>query len=316
MERLSFDIYPNPPFRLDLTSWCLRRREENRIDLWDGRVHRRVFLLDDAPSLVSVTDLGRVEAPHLRIDAVATALSDTAASTLRDALVRTFGIGEDLAPLYRFARHEPVLGPLVARYRGMRPPRFPTLFETLLNGFACQQVSLAACLHLLDRLAEAWGRDTSTLHPGIRILPLPEDLSNLDAEALRGIGFSRQKSRYIVGLARQLEGNPLALSHLSSMTDEAARTFLQQLPGIGRWTADYVLLRGLGRWHVFPAGDAGARGKLGNWLATGVSLDDAAVQRLIDSWQPFGGLVYFHLLLWDLEQRGLIQAFLPRTAGP
>jgi DNA-3-methyladenine glycosylase II len=195
----------------------------------------------------------------------------------------------------------------------MRPPRFPTLFETLLNGFACQQVSLAACIHLMNQLAEVRGRDVSLLDPAMRILPAPEDLARLDPEALREIGFSRQKSRYVIGLARQLKEDRLDLSRLASMTDDEARSILQQIPGVGRWTADYVLLRGLGRWHIFPPGDAGARGKLRHWLESEGSSDDEAVQRLIDSWQPFGGVIYFHLLLWDLERRGYLRGDAPQT---
>jgi DNA-3-methyladenine glycosylase II len=76
---------------------------------------------------------------------------------------------------------------------------------------------------------------------------------------------------------------------------------LQTLRGVGRWTAEYVLLRGLGRLHVFPGDDIGARNNLQRWLGILEPLDYDGVQRVLARWQPFQGLVYLHLLLWGLH---------------
>jgi DNA-3-methyladenine glycosylase II len=73
------------------------------------------------------------------------------------------------------------------------------------------------------------------------------------------------------------------------------------LRGVGRWTAEYVLLRGLGRLHVFPGDDVGARNNLQRWLGILEPLDYDGVQRVLARWQPFQGLVYLHLLLWGLQ---------------
>jgi DNA-3-methyladenine glycosylase II len=76
------------------------------------------------------------------------------------------------------------------------------------------------------------------------------------------------------------------------------------LRGVGRWTAEYVLLRGLGRLHVFPGDDVGARNKLQRWLGLLEPLDYDGVQRTLAKWQPFQGLVYLHLLLKALQLEG------------
>jgi DNA-3-methyladenine glycosylase II len=72
---------------------------------------------------------------------------------------------------------------------------------------------------------------------------------------------------------------------------------LTSLSGIGRWSAEYVLLRGLGRLHVFPGDDVGARNNLARWLGLESPLDYGAVRRAVSRWQPYAGMVYFHLLL-------------------
>jgi DNA-3-methyladenine glycosylase II len=85
-----------------------------------------------------------------------------------------------------------------------------------------------------------------------------------------------------------------------------------------RWSAEYALLRGLGRMHVFPGDDVGARANLARQLAvTGVD-DYEAVRRTVASWHPHEGLVYFHLLLDRLASRGVIASDAPpqRTSSP
>ena len=87
-----------------------------------------------------------------------------------------------------------------------------------------------------------------------------------------------------------------------------------QLRGVGRWTAEYVLLRGLGRLHVFPGDDVGAQKRLARWLGRPSALDYAGVRRAVRRWQPYAGLVYFHLLLDGLSQAGALNS-VPSSRG-
>jgi DNA-3-methyladenine glycosylase II len=58
-------------------------------------------------------------------------------------LVRsTLGLAVDLRPFYRLAHHDAVIGSLVRRFRGMRPPRFPNVFESLVNSIAVDPARL------------------------------------------------------------------------------------------------------------------------------------------------------------------------------
>lgn len=67
-----------------------------------------------------------------------------------------------------------------------------------------------------------------------------------------------------------------------------------------------MLLRGLGRLHIFPGDDVGAHNKLKRLFGIDTSLDYDAVHRLVARWHPYAGLVYFHLLLDSLSQAGLV----------
>jgi DNA-3-methyladenine glycosylase II len=75
---------------------------------------------------------------------------------------------------------------------------------------------------------------------------------------------------------------------------------------VGRWTAEYVLLRGLGRVRVFPGDDVGARNNLRRWLRLRRTLDYEGVRRVLARWSGHAGLVYFHLLLDRLADAGYL----------
>ena len=228
--------------------------------------------------------------------------------TVTVALERLLGHPIDLAAFYRFAARDSDLGPLVRRFRGMKPPRFPSVFEGVVNGIACQQLSLTLGIHLLNRLAANHGLSMAANGESSHAFPRPEDLANLVPETLRPLGFSRQKGRAMVELAQIGVERHKDLEGLRAFSDRDALTHLTQLRGVGRWTAEYVLLRCLGRLNMFPGDDVGARNNLQRWLGLEQPLDYAEVGRVLARWQPYQGLVYFHLLLERLAEVGRVRA--------
>ena len=301
-----FELRPRPPFRLDLTVWALRRRAQNQIDTWDGRSYRRAVLIDGARLDMTVSQVKRASTPRLEVTLTGAEMATSAEADVRCLLDRLLGLNIDLAGFYARAARDDILAELVDRYRGLRPPRFPTIFECLLNAVACQQLSIAAGMTLLSRLAASVGPAVGDLHA----FPTPENVLALPAPALRGLGFSARKADTILGLARAAARGEFDLGALETLDDAAVVESLIRRPGIGPWSADYVLLRGLGRLHVFPQTDVGALNGLRDFLLA-VGRDDnpgAALAR----WKPDAGLVYFHLLLRGLEQRGA--SFGPQNA--
>jgi DNA-3-methyladenine glycosylase II len=203
--------------------------------------------------------------------------------------------GLDLEPFHALASADPALGPLAERFRGLRPPRFPSLVECLVNAVALQQLSLDAGLTIVNRLAGAFGAGG---------FPDRAALAGADPDAIHALGFSARKAATIVAVARAAGPGGRDLEHLAGRDDREVVETLTSIPGIGRWSAEYALLRGLGRLHVFPGDDVGARNNLARWLGIPAPLDYAAVGRAVAGWRPYAGLVYFHLLLDRLAARG------------
>jgi DNA-3-methyladenine glycosylase II len=303
MREIVFQLKPVPPFRLDLTVWALRRQADNLVDRWDGGTYRRTLLVRDERVEVAVTQTGPAAAPLLRVETSNCPPHLECAAILTRTLVKMLGLHADLAPFYRLAGADQRLGPLVERYRGLKPPRFPSVFEALINAIACQQISLTVAVQLLNRLAVYGPTGRLAGEPG-PAFPRPSDLAGLAPDALRGLGFSRNKGAAIIEVARSFVDHAQDLENLDELKNPAAMRRLLALKGIGRWSAEYVLLRGLGRWSVFPGDDAAARRHLQNWLKLPEPPDYQAVGRHLAGWGPYAGLIYFHFLLDRLADEG------------
>lgn len=302
MSRTTFTLQPTPPFRLDLTVWALRRRPDNTIDRWDDNTYRRVMNTANGVIDVDVRQGGPPHAADLHVTVAGPGARQAATRMqVTETLQRCLGLAVDLDGFYRLAFTDSLLGPLADRFRGLRPPRFPNPIEALANAVSCQQLSLTVGIRLLNRLSETYGR---AAHSGAHAFPEADQLAAAAAGALRQLGYSTRKGQVLVALARQLADQDLRFEDLADRDNAATLGRLCQLDGIGRWSAEYIMLRGLGRTDVFPGDDVGAQNKLRRWLSITVPLDYPAVNGIVARWQPYAGLVYFHLLLDSLTSSG------------
>lgn len=307
MKRVSFVLVPVPPFRLDLTVWALRRRPTNQIDCWDGNTFRRVLEIDHEPAEVSVQQDGSPERARLLVSVTGHRVSPSAQNDIKNQLERMLGLRQDLSSFYQLAKQDPKIAPLVEEFCGLKPPRFPTVFEAVANGIACQQLSLLVGILLLSRLAGKYGRTIGSSATGLRSFPSPEDLFGAHFNSLKALGFSGHKAEFLLAIASKLRRGNLDLEELQHCDNQAALEALEQLPGIGRWTAEYILLRGLGRLNVFPGDDVGAQNNLARFLGRRKPLDYEGVHRAVAKWQPYAGFIYFHLLLARIRDAGWLR---------
>jgi DNA-3-methyladenine glycosylase II len=304
VSQISFSLKPVPPFRLDYTVWVLRRRPDNIWDRWDGQTYRRVLVLGESPLEVAVVQAGSPEKPELKITATGSRLPAGLESPLTVTLERLLGLKTDLKGFYRLAMKDPRLKPLAFQFRGMKPPHYPAVFEALVNAITCQQFTLTAGIRLLGSLVTGWGKPYPSSSSTFHAFPRPQDLAHLEVEDLRKLGYSRQKARSLVDLSREVVEGGLDLEELASLEDSKVMERLIQLGGVGRWTAEYTLLRGLGRIHIFPGDDVGVRNRLQSWMRVTKPLTYEGVRRILNRWKPYGGLIYFHLLLKGLSEAG------------
>src|ERR671936_205093 len=200
----SFTLPATPSFHLEATVRLLQRRPTNRVDLWENGYYLRVLPTHAGLRLVAVSNLGTVDAPQLRGEVfggpVATVEVEQLAATVRLIL----GSDVDATPFYRVAARDPRQRAVATALRGLKPPRFPTLFETIANVIPFQQVSLAAGAALVARLVERCGERLSLGGRTYYAFPRAERVVPLGTGELQSLGLSRAKAVALQDLAARL----------------------------------------------------------------------------------------------------------------
>ncbi len=306
MPELTFTLAPRPPFRLDLTVWALRRRAHNLVDRFDEGVWRRILVIGRSPVAVAVRQTRIGSRPEIEVR-VRAARPQAVRAEVAAIVTRMLGLERDLSDFYRLARGDARIRELADRLRGMKPVRFATVFEAFANAVAGQLVSLSAGMHVLNRLTEPYGIpgevDGATVP--MRSFPVASAVARSNPDALRALGLSRQKGEYLIGLARlAIDRKDRDFASIERLGDDDAVAHLSKIRGVGRWTAEYVMLRGFGRINIFPGDDVGGRNKLFAWLGVDGEPTYDGVRRILKRWHPYAGLIYLQLIVNGVADDG------------
>jgi DNA-3-methyladenine glycosylase II len=278
----------------------LRRLSTNVVDRFtlDGHYVRALSGFP-SPVVVRATQLPDADCLSITIE------SDLEQDASVLALVcQMLGVSRDLTDFDRSASRIPWLLPLVTRMLGVKPPRYPTLWEACANAIVFQQVSLRAASTIMQRLILALGQAVYAvdLPTPCYVFPSPEQFQAAKDELLRAIGLSARKIATLRRVAEALGSGTLDPMTLERSARKDAAAILTRIKGIGPWTAAVILLRGLGRLDVFPANDTSIASNFA-LVAGSAPLDTEAVLNTLGSQR---GMLYFYLLLARLEARGEI----------
>ncbi|GAC1388586.1 MAG: DNA-3-methyladenine glycosylase [Ktedonobacteraceae bacterium] len=142
---------------------------------------------------------------------------------------------------------DPIMAEVIKRVGVCTLVPNPDIFEALIDAIISQQISVKAADTMVARLRSA--------APGATLTP--DALLTFQHEDLRALGFTTPKSRYIRNLTEQVVSGQLDLEQLSTLDDETVISKLTALKGIGRWTAEMILIFSLTRPDVLPVDDLG-----------------------------------------------------------
>lgn len=291
------------PFHLEATVRVLQRRAGNLIDRWDGQRYRRAVRVPGRTMLLEVQNLGTVDKPKVALTLSGSNASARHRAQAAQLVQQMLGLDLDTAGAQRRAEAEPALRETARALRGMRPPRYPDLFETFANVIPFQQVSLEAGMsvvaHLVHRFGDRLEIDGSTYH----LFPMAETVACARTASLRACGMSVRKSEALRRIAGTIAAGNLTAEELLVLPSTGAIERLMQLSGIGPWSAALILLRGLRRLDVFPQADTGAEGSLAKLLRL---RSRASLTRIVESFGEYRGYLYFYGLASRLLAAELI----------
>ena len=288
MDRTSRNITPVAPFDFELTAGYLtyfqgRYAADSLVD----RVYRRLLDLDGQLVLASVSSLGSLEKPELSVELQGEGLTSDNVEVATDKVAWILGVGQELEPFYASAQGDPAMAAITQRFHGLHMPHTASVFEALVLAVLGQQIATNVARIIRTLLIETYGPRQSIDGETYYAFPRPETLAALRVEDLRGMKLSQRKAEYVHGIACTALDDPDFIEGLHHLDDEAVVRQITSLRGVGNWTAQWLLIRALGRPDALPLGDLALRRVVSRLYFQDEPLNDTEVEEFCRRWSPY-----------------------------
>jgi DNA-3-methyladenine glycosylase II len=294
-------LHPVPPFDFSHTAAIFSRGDPG-FRIYAGGIFRHAFLAGSVPVVVEVRSSGTVTAPAVSVSVQSDRKIPARVQNLAGEIIaRIFSTGDDLAPFYLAMAEDPVMSGLICQLNGLRAPATPTFFEALTDSVVEQQISLNVAQGIEYRMIHALGTKVSAVGELFSCYPSAEVLAATSDMQFRALGLTFRKGEYIRGIAELVANGDLDLEAFRQEQDtEAIIGDLVKIRGIGRWTAELAILRGLHRPEVFPADDVGVRRFIAQYYRGGEKISSADARVFAERWGAWKGFAAFYLEVADL----------------
>lgn len=299
MDRSIVTITPTPPYDFDLTAgYATYFRGQYGAEIYREGIFRRLLDCRGQLCLVGVRSLGRVDSPLLEveIETTGTMLDESLISEVKRQVAWILGTDQELRPFYSMAMNDSALGPLAVGLRGLHVPHTASVYEALVLAILGQQISSHVARMVRTLLVETYGPSAEVSGVTYYSFPRPEAIVAAGVGGLRVIKFSARKCEYIVDIAARVASGELDLEGLHHQSDEDVVHTLVGIRGVGLWTAQWLLIRALGRTDGFPHGDLALRRLLGVLVNGSFPLNSEAVLQYSRRWSPFRSYITTYLL--------------------
>jgi len=284
-----FDVAYRPPYDWAAMMAFLGKRAIPGVEVVTARAYRRTLRIErNGKAHVGTVDV----APVPRRDALRVTISASLAAVLPAVLGR-------VKHLFDVSCHPEavaaVLGPLAAN-PGLRLPGCIDGFEVAVRAILGQQVTVRAATTIAARFAEHFGEPFEGTAGLQRVFPTPQRVAEATVDEVAARGIIAARARAIVALALEIAQGRLVLERMAPV--EATLAALENLPGVGPWTAQYIAMRALGWPDAFPHPDVATMKAMGMKAAK-------ETLHAAEAWRPWRAYAVMHL--WkSLETEGAL----------
>jgi len=294
MPRTEFRIIP--PFNFDLSIKFCERTKFDVLDRNDKYCLKRFTKIDNTPVFIEIGCGGTADKPvglakwsypeGGQIDE--NRISATAGKILSADI--------DLKPFYRKLDQSAKLKPLKKNLYGLKPILTATVFESAAWAIIGQQVNLTFATRTKIRLEKRYGKSIKTGGNQFFLFPDPGKIAGIRVTTLRNMQFSQRKAEYLIGLAKICTKENDFFESLSNSPYNKAIEKLTAVRGIGIWSANYLLMRGVGHLNCLPLGDTGLTRATKEVYNMRKKPDNDKIEKLARRFEPYRSL--YTLYLW------------------
>jgi DNA-3-methyladenine glycosylase II len=287
-----------PPFDFAATAGFLRFSDAEVVDTFTAGRYRRALHFGEKLFLLTVEPEKTGARPSVGVTLAPAQLAspeilDEAAGTVRGM----FSLEHDLLDWRARLTRDPLMRKLEAAHRGLHLPRWPTLFEALTTSILLQQIATSVAITFRRRVVERFGERLEVGGEAYFAFPRAERVMRASVEELRALGLSNAKATCIIEVARACAAGELTSASLAREDNETIIARLSGLRGIGRWTAEWVLMLHFGRPDVFPAADLFLRGVVIKYYNRGEALSEREIRAFAEKrWGAFGSYSALYFL--------------------
>lgn len=296
-----FYLYPRSPFDFSLSA-AIFTGGDPQIRTYEHSIFRQVLVILDNPVLIEVFSEGSVDEPALRISShTDTSLKESAIKDIQTIISSIFNIHDDITPFYKAVEGDEIMAVLTRRLRGLKPPTTPTVFEALVDSIIEQQISLKSAHSIENRLIRSVGKSLIIDGNTWYCYPAPHSLAHISDSTFRSCGLTVRKGEYIREISQRILAGTLDLDRFKTYPDnESIISELVKIRGVGRWTAELTILRGLHRPDAFPADDVGMRRFIAQFYRKGEKTSSLEARAIAERWGAWKGFAAYYLEIADL----------------
>jgi AraC family transcriptional regulator, regulatory protein of adaptative response / DNA-3-methyladenine glycosylase II len=200
-----------------------------------------------------------------------------------------FDLNADWTDIARTLKNDPALAGPIRRAPGLRIPGCWDGFELAVRAILGQQISVPAATALAGRVTRSFGKPYPAAERLTHLFPPPPVLAEVD---LTKAGLTRSRAETVRALARAVSAGQIRFDGITN--SEEFLTRLCEIPGIGKWTSQYVAMRAFGETDALPTGDLGL-------LRTLALKNSRELEVRSEAWRPWRA--YATVYLWNGHSR-------------
>ncbi len=297
---LMLKIYPKPPFDFELNNKLLSDGDP-QIKRYENGCYWQVAYLNQKSMLIKVRSSGTVDKPVLVVSIRSDVELDNHDKVSAEKFVRSiYNLDFDLENFYADMENDGVISQLTGKLRGLNGSTIPSLFEALVSSIIEQQISLKAAHSIENRMIKGYGNRLDIDGKTYYGFPTPQILGKLSSESLRKCGLSFRKAKYVINLSQLIEKGELNLESCKSMGTRDIIGELLKIRGIGVWTAEMGVLRGLRRLDTLPVDDIGLRRVVSHYYNDDKPISAEVFEDIARGWGKWKGLAVYYLIVANL----------------
>lgn len=288
---VSFDIHAYGAFDFGQSRAFLGRSDKEALFSVQGETVYRPFAGKHVKTLLQISGIEN----GVIVAADVENITDSGREEIVRFVNHWLDLDRDIAGFYKLAGNDKILSPLVDKYHGSRITCIPDFFETFCWAIAGQSISLHVVYIIKQLLVERFGEEVEISGNVYKLFPTPEKIAGIDTDELQSVKLTRNKAVCIKRIAELICSGELSAEMFSGMDTKSAVKELVKIKGIGPWTANYVMLRGLRRNDALPLGDSGLINALKNQLGMERKPTEKEILEIAAGWSGWESYATFYL---------------------